>query len=572
MTRQRVKATKTRRAKPAPEVQFTPPEVKRGPYKLIKAKTENQRAYIRAMVENDVTICSGPSGCVDEETEFLSQDGWKKISDYNHNDLVMQYNPITRTGELVKPIRFIKSKSDGFYYIRGKYGLNQMLSKEHNILYETSKGNIGFKTCATFIEMHNTCKLGFSGKILTTYDYNGRSLNLTEEEIRLQVAIKADGSILPIKKSQKYVINVKKQRKKDRIQKLLNDAKIKYAVCNKKNGFTAFTFYHNCSKFLSDWMFCSKRDAEIICDELKYWDGRFEPSGNRMSDFSTSIKKEADTVQYFYNICGYRTNIRIDDRVGKIIKEKYIRKTIQYTVCPTTSNRLGFSSSDGKKIDIKFIEPEENEYKYCFEVPCGALVLRRGNQVFITGNSGKSLVALSTAIEHVMRDDKPQSKIYITRPMIATSNRDFPYIKGTLIEKLQPYFSPILSNLQDLLNSKLELERLLANETIVMQAIELMRGFTYKNCFVLITESQNMTVAQSVMAITRLGENCKMIFEGDTDQKDLFEYDGLSYLKDKLKNSPDLCGMVSMGKQDILRHPLIGRILDQLDYKGKAGI
>ena len=114
MTRQRVKATKTRRAKPAPEVQFTPPEVKRGPYKLIKAKTENQRAYIRAMVENDVTICSGPSGCVDEETEFLSQDGWKKISDYNHNDLVMQYNPITRTGELVKPIRFIKSKTSSF--------------------------------------------------------------------------------------------------------------------------------------------------------------------------------------------------------------------------------------------------------------------------------------------------------------------------------------------------------------------------------------------------------------------------------------------------------------------------
>ena len=186
--------------------------------------------------------------------------------------------------------------------------------------------------------------------------------------------------------------------------------------------------------------------------------------------------------------------------------------------------------------------------------------------------SGKSLVALSTAIEHVMRDDKPQSKIYITRPMIATSNRDFPYIKGNLIEKLTPYFSPILSNLQDLLDSKFELERLLANETIVMQAIELMRGFTYKNCFVLITESQNMTVAQSVMAITRLGENCKMIFEGDTDQKDLLEYDGLSYLKDKLKNSPDLCGMVSMGKQDILRHPLIGQILDQLDYRGKAGI
>jgi len=185
--------------------------------------------------------------------------------------------------------------------------------------------------------------------------------------------------------------------------------------------------------------------------------------------------------------------------------------------------------------------------------------------------TGKSLVALSTAIQHLMRDDKPQAKIYVTRPMIATSERDFPYIKGNMIEKLTPYFAPILSNLQDLLGSKHELERLLANETIVMQAIELMRGFTYKNSFVLITESQNMTVAQSVMAITRLGENCKMIFEGDTDQKDLYEYDGLSFLRDKLKNSADLCGMVTMGQQDILRHPLIGRILNQLDYKGRSG-
>ena len=235
---------------------------------------------------------------------------------------------------------------------------------------------------------------------------------------------------------------------------------------------------------------------------------------------------------------------------------------------PKPAPEVQFTPPEVRRVPYKLIKAKtENQRAYIRAMVENDVTICSG-----PSGTGKSLVALSTAIEHVMRDDKPQSKIYITRPMIATSNRDFPYIKGSLVEKLTPYFSPILSNLQDLLDSKFELERLLANETIVMQAIELMRGFTYKNCFVLITESQNMTVAQSVMAITRLGENCKMIFEGDTDQKDLFEYDGLSYLKDKLKNSPDLCGMIAMGKQDILRHPLIGRILDQLDYKGKAGI
>ena len=109
---------------------------------------------------------------------------------------------------------------------------------------------------------------------------------------------------------------------------------------------------------------------------------------------------------------------------------------------------------------------------------------------------------------------------------------------------------------------------MIESEVIILQAIELARGMTFKNCAVVITESQNMTVAQSVMAITRLGENCKMIFEGDTDQKDLREPDGLSYLLESLYKRDDLCGMVTMGQEDILRHPLIGEILKELDYKG----
>lgn len=183
--------------------------------------------------------------------------------------------------------------------------------------------------------------------------------------------------------------------------------------------------------------------------------------------------------------------------------------------------------------------------------------------------SGKSLVALSTAISYMVDPTKPQNKIYVTRPMISTSTKDFPWIKGSLIDKLKPWFAPILANLEELVGAKYELEKLLESETICLQAIELMRGFTYKNCFVLITEAQNMTVPQAVMAITRIGENCKMIFEGDTDQKDLRgEEDGLSYLKRKLRDCDDLCGMVQLDSSDILRHALIGKILEELDYRG----
>jgi len=183
--------------------------------------------------------------------------------------------------------------------------------------------------------------------------------------------------------------------------------------------------------------------------------------------------------------------------------------------------------------------------------------------------SGKSLVALSTAIANLTDPTTPYARIYVTRPMISTSTKDFPWIKGSLIDKLRPWFAPILANLEELVGSKTELEKLIESETICLQAIELMRGFTYKNCFVLVTEAQNMTVPQAVMAITRLGENCRMVFEGDTDQKDLRgEESGLSYLKRKLQHREDLCGMVELDATDILRHPLIGQILEQLDYRG----
>ena len=215
---------------------------------------------------------------------------------------------------------------------------------------------------------------------------------------------------------------------------------------------------------------------------------------------------------------------------------------------------------------MKLIKPKTiNQKFYVKEIIANDITICSG-----PSGTGKSLVALNTALEYILSNEKPQSRIYITRPMIATSERDFPWIKGSLIDKLTPYFSPILANLTELLGSKQDLEKMLENETIVMQAIELMRGYTYKNCFVLITEAQNMSVSQAVMAITRLGENCKIVFEGDTDQKDLYGYDGLTFLKDKLVDSEDLCGMVEMGEEDILRHPLIGKILKKLDYKGKA--
>lgn len=204
-----------------------------------------------------------------------------------------------------------------------------------------------------------------------------------------------------------------------------------------------------------------------------------------------------------------------------------------------------------------------NQKKYIREIIENDITICHGKS-----GSGKTIVALGVALENIFREDKPQNKLYITRPMVGTCTRDFPWIKGSLYDKVYPFFAPTLNAIEGLLGSKKSLEDLIEREVINLQAIELMRGFTYKSCYVICSEAQNMTVPQAVMAVTRLGENCKMIIEGDTDQKDIREYDGLSYLKTRIGPYEDLCGLVEMGPQDIVRHPLIGKILDVIDYKG----
>ena len=99
----------------------------------------------------DVLICGGAAGCVDKDTEFLSHNGWKKISEYNKNDLVLQYDRETRIASFVKPLEYIKVKSDGFFHIKTQRGLDQMISKEHKVLYEDDVGELKIKIAEQFV-------------------------------------------------------------------------------------------------------------------------------------------------------------------------------------------------------------------------------------------------------------------------------------------------------------------------------------------------------------------------------------------------------------------------------------
>ena len=364
--------------------------------------TDEQINAIKNALKSNVAIISGKAGCVDCDTEFFNGMQWKKISKYQEGDKVLQYNK-DGSAELVEPLNYIKQTSDFLWHFETKYGLDQCLSDNHNCYYITSKGNLYSKKFKEIREVQQNNNTGFSGKFITTFKYNGVGIPYSDNEIRLFVAIIADGTFNYQAKRNwdsynRCYFNLKKTRKIERLKILLDKLNIKYvSKCNKKTGYTRIRFDNKfrIKQFPKSWYNCSQEQLQIICNELIYWDGDFKCTKNRIS---TTVKENADFIQWCYTAIGIRSTININDRRNRtrnINGKEYKIKLIDYDVC--FSKRILISMCSDSRLDHKktLIEqyPTKDGYEYCFTVPSHMLVLRRNNKIFITGNCGKTSIA-----------------------------------------------------------------------------------------------------------------------------------------------------------------------------------
>ena len=283
------------------------------------------------------------------------------------------------------------------WHFETKYGLNQCLTDDHRVVYETSKGNLNIKTFEEIRKAHNKSSSGFSGKFYTTFNYNGKGIDLSEFEIRLMCAVICDGTFKN-KFSDKSIcrINIKKQRKKDRLEWILNNLNKEY----RKEQYNPKDLEYNSylfsaprieKEFTSYWYNCSQEQLKIICDEILYWDGTQK---NNRKSFSTCVKANADFVQFAFSTQGMRATIRTYNRVGQAYKDKpqYIRKSEEYTVTITERTKVsmgGFHRDNANKTQITEYKTKDG-YKYCFTVPSEMLVLRRNKKIFVTHNCGKT--------------------------------------------------------------------------------------------------------------------------------------------------------------------------------------
>ena len=359
--------------------------------------------YVRNIIRNlsedeDYVIVDR---CYDEETEFLSKDGWKKMKDYKEGDFVMQYN-LDKTATFVKPQKVINQEYTDDWVCYKSSQIDFKITKNHDcVVYDNNnKEHKIFKITAEDLYKRYKKNNNTHYCIPKNFIYNG-DLDIDEWKLRIFCAINADGTYRPkqtnkgnaqrtkrntrftcqdTSKRDVYRLRFKKQRKIDRMMYLLNQANLEYKMSYEARGYTCFTFnfdlVKDCKHFPKEWYNLSKHSKEIILDEIFYWDGSIREGKFGISkSYSTSKKEDADFIMFVINSLGYSSNVREDKRRDKINYE------IRYN---SISSALIAKHPKDKGM---FLSPaKEGDRCYCFTVDSGMLIVRRNNKIFISSN------------------------------------------------------------------------------------------------------------------------------------------------------------------------------------------
>lgn len=173
--------------------------------------------------------------------------------------------------------------------------------------------------------------------------------------------------------------------------------------------------------------------------------------------------------------------------------------------------------------------------------------------------TGKTYLAVVMAVEALKKGQV--SKILLTRPAVE-AGESLGFLPGDLKEKVDPYLRPVYDALYDVLGRD-STNRLMDRGVIEIAPLAYMRGRTIDEAFVILDEAQNTTKAQMKMFLTRLGYGSKMIVNGDSTHVDLPKgvMSGLIHSERLLKNIKDI-GFITFQTEDVVRHPLVGKIID----------
>lgn len=180
--------------------------------------------------------------------------------------------------------------------------------------------------------------------------------------------------------------------------------------------------------------------------------------------------------------------------------------------------------------------------------------------------TGKTYIAIALAVKALK--NKQCRKIILSRPAVEAGEK-LGFLPGDMKDKIDPYLQPLYDALEDMLPPQ-KLKEYMEAETIQIAPLAFMRGRTLNDAVIILDEAQNTTRHQMKMFLTRLGMNGKMIITGDTTQIDLPRtvQSGLLQALRILKDVKGI-GKIEYEKKDIVRHPLVQRIVDAYEHREK---
>ncbi len=196
--------------------------------------------------------------------------------------------------------------------------------------------------------------------------------------------------------------------------------------------------------------------------------------------------------------------------------------------------------------------------------------IRQHDVTFGVGPAGTGKTYLAMAMAVAALKEEKVARIVLTRPAVEAGEA-LGFLPGDLYEKITPYLRPLHDALQDMLPAE-EIQKHTERNVIEIAPLAYMRGRTLNNAFIILDEAQNSTAEQMFMFLTRLGLNSKAVITGDETQIDLppHKKSGLVEAHRALKQTEGIA-IVEFTKRDIVRHPLVQRIIAAYEeHRGKA--
>ena len=287
-------------------------------------------------------------------------------------------------------------------------------------------------------------------------------------------------------------------------------------------------------------------------------------------EFNNNLKELEKITKTSLYSRGNSILVKSDPDKNTLIKNAIQFLTEQFISNGTIEKKDIISSINEFMIDEK--NSVEKKVEYIIKTPKKSVIprserqkdyvraLRNSDIIISAGPAGTGKTFLAVAVALTMLLDKKIERIILSRPAVEAGER-LGFLPGDMRDKVDPYLRPLYDSLYDLLDFE-KIQKKIEVGDIEIAPLAFMRGRTLKNSFAILDEAQNATDTQIKMFLTRIGENSKIVINGDPSQIDLpnKSLSGL-YRSKKLLGHLKEISVVDFNHKDVVRHPLVSKIV-----------